>query len=65
MSNYVKNSLVKIAETWPTGQLDDYIQALEIQIRDIKDVLYDLKALQSKRKKEDNRKRESGTRGGV
>ena len=66
MSEYVKNSLLKIAENWPKSHLDDYIKALDNQVKDIKDLLYDLKAIQSRKQKEiDKKLRDPGTRGGV
>ena len=64
MSEYIKNSLLRVAEGWPKEHLDDYIKNLETQVNDIRELLKDLKSIQAKKQKEINKKlRESGTRG--
>jgi hypothetical protein len=68
VSDYVKQSLLKVAEGWPKSHLDDYIKNLESQVEDIRKLLHELKTIQSRKQREINRKLrnpESGTRGGT
>jgi hypothetical protein len=64
MSEYTKNSLLRIAEAWQLEHLKNYIDNLESQVNDIKDLLKALREIERKKQKAVNRKlRESGPRG--
>jgi chaperonin cofactor prefoldin len=56
--------LIAVAKKWPHDQLKEYIENLEGQIEELKELVRELRAVERQKQKEINRKLESGTRGG-
>jgi len=63
-TEYAKNALMKVAETWSLEHLNSYVENLQEQIKDIRDFIRQLKIIQKAKEKERSKKfRDTGPRG--